>query len=163
MSTRKRLTPKPADLRALRDATVPGALEGAVFDTARAVSLVAPDERDVTLVPPRGVFDQLRKDLGAAMSDPRPWLVLRVSGPGRPSGQSLVLEPTTRKGELKATLYRRSGRRVAEGTVRRDGSRGVRFVLELLCARGRRKGKAEIRGSLSKGGRWRVELVKRLA
>ena len=161
MSKRKRLTPKRADPRGLQDATVPGALEGAAFDTARAVSLVTSDERDVTLVPPRGVFDQLKKDLGAALSDPRPWLVLRRPGPGRPSGQTLVFEPTTRKGELKATLYRRSGRRVAEGTVKRDGSRGVRFVLELLCAGRRRKRKAEIRGSLSKGGRWQIELVER--
>ena len=158
---RKRLTPKRADPRALQNATVPGALEGTAFDTARAVSLVTRDERDVTLVPPRGVFDQLKKDIGAALNDPRPWLVLRRPGPGRPSGQTLVFEQTSRTGELKATLYRSSGRRVAKGTVKRDGSRGVRFVLELLCAGGRRKRKAELRGSLSRGGRWRVELVQR--
>jgi hypothetical protein len=44
---------------------------------------------------------------------------------------------------------------------KRDGSRGVRFVLELLCAGLRRKRKAELRGSLSKGGRWQIELIQR--
>jgi hypothetical protein len=155
-----KLKAKRVDTTSLRDLAVPAALKGTAFDEARAVSLTAAGERELTLIPPRGVFDQLKRDLGAALREPQPWLVLRRPGPGRPAGQNLVLEPTERTGMLKASLYRRSGRCVAEGTVTRDGNRGVRFSLHLLCVGGRGKFDAQIRGLLTTQGRWQVELVR---